>query len=114
MDKILHFIPVWIKFYISGMFFIGFGVFGMVNKRGGGRTTAYGERKKRWWSYCIRRKKKGERRKKKVVVELLHTEKEKAVAKPPLKNNFQSSGQPSAVHLIGRWMSMAAPFCVAL
>ena len=63
MDKILHFIPVWIKFYISGMFFIGFGVFGMVNKRGGGRTTAYGERKKRWWSYRIRRKKKGERRK---------------------------------------------------
>ena len=58
MDKILHFIPVWIKFYISGMFFIGFSVFGMVNKRGGGRTTAYGERKKRWWSYCIRRKKK--------------------------------------------------------
>ena len=58
MDKILHFIPVWIKFYISGMFFIGFGVFGMVNKRGGGRTTAYGERKKRWWSYRIRRKKK--------------------------------------------------------
>ena len=25
-----------------------------------------------------------------------------------------SSGQPSAVHVMGRWMSMAAPFCLAL
>ena len=25
-----------------------------------------------------------------------------------------NSGQPSAVHVMGRWMSMAAPFCLAL